>query len=292
MTTNIGCCGRRTNLEGFVAQADLHPVTTPAGRRARAAIAMAIVERAAMARGNGALAARARRGLQGLGTVQTPAQVQATITGLQTRATAAAARISPQFQAYLGVARGVLAIVQVAVASDVDATRVLAWLSWALGGPLPSNVAENDIRILNVAFGFQPALSAAISALPALDPGMSVDARTALTVIANTYLPALKQGVAAAYAALPPPATPPPAPPPPEEQVAAVRNRMLDPGVIQNLLRNPLRITQPTVVRCPAGTTGDPGTLTRPPVCTPIDSGMSPFLVALPAAAVLWYLFK
>ena len=66
-------CKHHTNIEGLVAQVDAHPRSTKAGQRARAALAMAVIERAAMARGDGALAAQARRGLQGLGTVQTPA---------------------------------------------------------------------------------------------------------------------------------------------------------------------------------------------------------------------------
>lgn len=296
MTTNIGCCGRRTNLEGFVAQADLHPVTTPAGRRARAAIAMAIVERAALSRGDGALAARARRGLQGLGTTDTirAAGVQAALRSLRStgaeQALAGNTAARQLLDQVLTIASAVIGIAESAVAAAAaneaanaaregrpvdntvaDVGKVTSWLRWAFGGPFPSTAAESDLRIFATVWAIaEPIISGLI---PTAATALRVPPAT--TTAVQAYLARLGASVRAAVAALPPPLTPPPPVPSPDEVAAAVgRHTALSPASISNLRRNVLYVSD------------------QARRIVPSKTGTSPILVALPAAAVLWYLFK
>lgn len=322
--TELGCCGRRTDLQGLAAQADMHPVTTRAGRRARAALALAIVERAAMARGDAALAVRARRGLQGLGTVASTGVAAATASlrafrmrpGEGSTVTdvvynQAGAGVSSTLTTILAGIRMGVGAVQALINNEAaaetaraasqgrepnytarDAGQVLAWIQWFLGGDsFPSSVAESDLRLLNSIISFAAPLiivaleAAKLSAITNRNLGLS----NALAGLI-TYVGLLPGAVSRAVALLPPPAAPPP---PPEEVAASAPPSVqqfltLNPNILRNVIRNPLRPGVITALqpRCPAGTTG------VPPNCIAAEKSTSPILVALPAAAVLWYLFK
>lgn len=259
-----------------------------------------------MARGNSALAVRARRGLQGLGTAADTARATAAINSLRNAGAArtlagntAALNLLNQV---LGVASAISGMVEGAVSSAAateaanaaregrpvdntlaDVGKVMAWVTWALGGNFPASAAESDLRIFaNVWMLAQPAAIAAVMLL-----GKDLPAPT--TTAINAYLARLGQNVQAAVAALPPPAQPVPPPPTPEQVQEVTQTFRANPLLLQNpnLLRNAFRV--PNVIisagRCPAGTTG------VPPNCV-AEKSTSPILVALPAAAVLWYLFK
>jgi hypothetical protein len=290
MYSSIGCCA--SDIAALAYAADQHPRWTKEGQRARARLALALVERRAASQGNLDLVRRARRGLGTLGTAS--GSTSNVVEGMRSRAIAAARRLAPQVEQYFALARGAVALVRglsELSGPDMDRDRVFAWIGWVLGGPLPYDVAENDVRILKAVFAFQPALSFAIAdGLPLAQPNMSVDARTALRIIANTYLPALKRSVDEAYAALPPVggsgsgAPPPELPllppaPPPEQQRAAVMNMAQRIATMTPTQR--MALLQTTRQLLPV----------RPSdVVVPQSSNL--LLVALPAAALVWYFIK
>ncbi|MGL4255632.1 MAG: hypothetical protein ACRCSL_04805 [Microbacterium sp.] len=284
MTMSIGCCGR-PDIQGLAYAADQYPRSTRAGQRARARLALALLERRALAAGDLALAVRARRGLGSLGT--TAEETRRQVEGMQSRALAAANRVGREVQTYLGVALSVVQLAQ-GFASiggpDADRDRVFAWIGWVLGGPLPFDVAETDIRILKAVFAFMPLMQTALTN-PLLLEAVRADtqARTALAVIARTYLPALKESVDAAYAALPAPSSgappePPPAPPP-AEQAAMVATAAQRVAAMTPMQRMAFIQQSKALFRARSGDVVAPKT-------------GNPLLVALPAAALVWYFIR
>jgi hypothetical protein len=328
---SIGCCGRPTaNLEALAYSADLYPRSTKAGQKARVRLALAMVERRGIAQGRPDIVAKARRGLAGLGTVADDSRRAAVAAAISTvragreRRDDASGRVIDQLQARHDARIGrdvetVLTALQAAVSlaeavvrgeaqreltnaanegrpvnyTLADAGKVLAWFRWLFGGAFPSDVAEGDLRLFaSVYETVLPMVTAALTggklaAAAANNTGL----RDALIGIEN-YLASMSRTVRGAVAALPAPAAPPAPPAPP-------------PG-------GGFVVGPATGIRCPDGQVGggasgerchypcappsywDGRQCTTPPVfvqpSTPKSS--SSVVLALPAALVLWYLFK
>lgn len=142
--------------------------------------------------------------------------------GEQSLAAARGTRYAREVERILGGARAAASILQgiislVGTANPADtgitnASNAVAWVNWALGGPLPSVVADNDVRILKVVFSATPALIAAVNAGAALlsleNPRAAAEIQGAAQWITRNWLPNLKTAVDAAYDALPPLAPP------------------------------------------------------------------------------------
>lgn len=305
--TAFGCCGSDRELRGLLAAADMHPRTTKAGQRARARLALALVERRALAAGDRVFAGRARRSLESLGT--TEADIR---RALQERSRslyeAREARLVADVDRVFAVARtvadainGIIAAVAAANPTDTglqDATKVTAWVNWVLGGALPLQVDAADVRIMHTIFAVgTPLLQATLSgAVFSLDPqGTNTGLRSAVTWISNTWLRGLKETIDAAYAALPPPSTTPATDTSTGRFSTSTLNTMrtvTSSGVRYrcgdgSLVSDPR--TCPGMVWCSDGTLAPSAAACPPPVTTEKSSGV---LLVLPAALLAWYLIK
>lgn len=322
----MGCCGRPvSDLRGLAEAADLYPVSTRAGRKARARLALALLERKAMKRGDTVMVARVRRELGSLGDAASDARRAALTTALSTiragreRRDPATGQISDQLQArhdarigrdvetVLMALQAAVSLADAAVQAEArgevtraanegrepnytarDAGKVLAWLRWIFGGTFPTDVAESDLRLL--ASTYEVALplvnlalvAGKLAAIRANNTGL----RDALTGIEN-YLASMSRTIRSAVAALPPPATPPPPAPPPGGgfTVGPTTGIRCPDGQVSTAYgcRPP----------CPPGTyqsrTGCVAHGVAPPRPAAKSSGL---VVALPAAALLWYFFR
>jgi hypothetical protein len=303
---SIGCCGR-PDIQGLAYAADQYPRSTRAGQRARARLALALVELRASAVGDLDLARRARRSLGALGTTTSlrDRAVQTSIATLRdARSTPAAttfwerraSRIGTQVDQVLAIVNGALGVVegvvQAAAASEAaaalrdgrepnyttrDVGKTLAWFRWFFGGPLPTDVAESDVRLLGTVFAVAaPLLTVGLAALRAT-AGTNTSLRDALSAF-DTYLAGITRSVQNAVAALPPPAAgappePPPSPPPEmltEMQRFAAMTPMQRMAFIQQS-KALFRVRASDIVAPKTG---------------------NPLLVALPAAALVWYFIR
>ena len=301
----IGCCGQNREIAQLAAAADMHPRTTKAGQRARARLALALVERRALAAGDVAFAARARRSLGSLGLNTTSPTSSAALTRAVSRIRSARerpdgdalrarrdARIGRDVETYLGIAAAALSAIEAGVRAEAlaetnraaaegrapnytaaDTAKAFAWLRWMVGGPFPSEVAESDLRLFaSIVQVAEPLMSAALEggkqlALSAGNTGLQ-DALAAI----QTYLRTVTATVRAAVAALPPPlttTTEPPAEPPaePPPRLNLTRVQWLSLSTTQRLR---------LIAAMNSG--------------TPPEKSSSALLV-LPAAALAWYLF-
>jgi len=317
---SIGCCGRPTaNLEALAYTADLYPRSTKAGQRARVRLALAMVERRGIAQNRPDLVAKARRGLAGLGSVASDAlargvaQVRragevgsdgiATMTSSRIAAERARHSVEQQraidtamelVRGVIGVARGVATSVaaqeQANAARDgrpvdataSDTTKAIGWVEWILGGAFPDGVDENDLRIFNGILN-----NPAVIAITDLGLAGSITAANlgnppatglaSFLVWLKGHITRIRNATTAAVAALPPPPGAPPAPPQPEltlmQKVASMSPTAR--AAMQSQANAFSReMTRRTVAAIP----------------TPKSS--SSVVLALPAALVLWYLFK
>lgn len=304
----IGCCGQNREIAQLAAAADMHPRTTKAGQRARARLALALVEQRALAAGDVAFAARARRSLGNLGTATTAdemarrAAVQSAISTVRAqrgdgtadrwRTQRAAVRDATQVDIVLAILRSLVGIAQGVAAGEATAERTraaaegrdvnytsadtekaLSWVSWMLGGSFPIDVGERDLRIFNSILnnpGVVTGVEAALTggALPAAAAGQR-ELSGFLTWLQGYYR-TMRTTTAAAVASLPVPAPPPPPTPP------------ADPPPGLNLTRAQWSNLSTTQRRrlIAAMNSG-----------TPPEKKSSSALLVLPAAALAWYLF-
>lgn len=349
---DLSCCGRPvSNLQGLAEAADLLPASTRAGRRARARLALAVLERRAAARGDTAMVARVRQGLASLGDAASDARRAAVAASIATvragreRRDPATGEIVDQLQARRDARIGrdvesVLLLLQGAVSladapvqaeargeatraanegrepnySARDAGKVLAWFRWLFGGAFPSDAAESDLRLL--ASTYEVALPLVTVALVtgklAAARANNTGLRDALTGIEN-YLASMSRTIRSAVAALPPPAAPPPAPPPgggfvvgpttgircPDGQVSTAYGCRppCPPGTYQDRtgcvpFSRPIGPDGRPIdyVVCPDGSRAS--STARCPGANGGASKSSGLVVALPAAALLWYFLK
>ena len=160
---SIGCCGQSREIAQLAAAADALPRSTKAGQRARARLALALVERRALAAGDLAFAARARRSLGNLGTtademarrdavsaaISTVRAQRGDGTADRWRTQRAAVRDATQVDLVLGVLSTLVGIAQGVAAGEAaseraraaaegrevnfsaaDTEKALSWVSW------------------------------------------------------------------------------------------------------------------------------------------------------------------
>lgn len=299
----MGCCGR-SDVVRFAELADLHPRSSREGQRARARLALAMIGVKARALGDLGTLEKVERGFAQLGTV---ADARAALAdrsrslyaAREGRIVADVDRVFAMARTLLDLVNGIIAAVAAANPADTglqDATKVTAWINWILGGPLPMQVADADVRIMHTIFSVAgPLLQGIISAaVLALDTsGTNSGLRAASTWITGTWLRGLQSTIAAANAALGPP------PPSPMDAARAAleaertrlaeeaaRNAARAQGISWMTMTPAQRAAmtmrfRPLVIPTGGGGGGGGG--------EPKSSGA---LLALPAALLAWYLFK
>lgn len=322
---NFGCCGRDRELRGLLAAADMHPRTTRAGQRARARLACAMLERRATAFGDLATAVKARRGLASLGTTADDAArqdaVRAAISTIRAARGAEGtesdrlrarrdARIGRDVETVLTALQAAVSIADSIARAEAnneaaraasqgrepnysarDVARALGWMRWIFGGALPVDVAESDIRLLGSVF--EVALPVTTFALTEAKLAAQSDGNTGLRdALAGieTYLASVGRAIRAAVAALPPPA---PAPTPgtvgPPTGLAPCPVGQIR---VNGTCVSAARPVGPDgsyidLVRCSDGSYAS--SASRCPATT--EKKSSGVLLALPVAALAWYLF-
>lgn len=320
--TAFGCCGSDRELRGLLSAADAYPRSSRAGQRARARLALALVERRARAAGDPIFAGWARAGLESLGTTaddlsrqQAVAAAIGTVrsvrgTGADDRYLTArsAIRVAGDIATVQSVLEGLVGLAQ-SIAEGVaageatkalregreanfsarDTARALSWVRWLVGGDFPIGVAENDLRIFSSLVNdaeVVTAVNAALTAAKATALSQGKSELAAFFAFLLTYYRQIREAASAAVAALPPPAAPASSTP----AVDLTRwSRVTTPAGVRVRCGDGSLVADPR--NCPGSVWCSDGTLAPSAASCP-EKKSSGVLLVLPAALLAWYLIK